>query len=178
MGIEAKKLDLNFDCEVAKDILANAGVPSESIKKMSKGNEYYKFGYKEYNHPDDDFVLLHLDYSSEENKYLFPDSVATRWKSKIEGVKFYYISYAYGGGYLFEIINRYYGEENFVAFKYLFKVDKENSNKFDKKFTEANKLPDNGFVKSLLFLTKDFYDYAKKNKGKHLTALPYQCKPS
>jgi len=178
LGIEAKKLDMNFDCELAKDVLANSGVPNESIETMPESLRNYKFGYKEYNHPDDDLVLLHLDYSNRENKYLFPDSVATRWKSEELGVKFYYISYVYGAGYLFEIINRYYGEEEFFVSKNSYKVDKENSNKFDKKFTEANKLPDDGFVKSLAFLTKDFYDYAEKNKGKRSLSLPYHCKPS
>jgi len=42
LGIEAKKLDINFDCELAKDILADEGVPSESIKKTSERQGIYK----------------------------------------------------------------------------------------------------------------------------------------
>ena len=177
LGIEAKKLDINFDCELAKDILADAGVPSESIKKTSERQGIYKFGYKKYNRPDADLVLLHLDYSREENKYFLPDSVASKWKSEEKGVKYYLKSYVYGGGYLAEIINKYYGEEKYVVFHYLFKVDKENSNKFDKKLTEMIRLPDDAFVTALILLTHDYYDYALKNKGKHLfIAVPYHCK--
>jgi len=178
LGIGEKKLDINFNCNVAEDIMLKSGFPIEAVESAKKTNNNYNFGYKEYNHPEDDFILIHLDYNNNENEYSFPDSIATRWKSEATGVKFYYISYLYGGGSLFEFENNYLGGEDFLLNKYTYKVDKKNIKKFDKKFDKLINLPDDDFVKSLLLLTKDFYDYAKKNKGKHYFYLPYNCKVS
>ena len=178
LGIGEKKLDINFNCNVAEDIMLKSGFPTKAVESAKKTNNNYNFGYKEYNHPDDDFILIHLDYNNNKNKYSFPDSIATRWKSKTTGVKFYYTSYIYGSGNLIELENKYLGGEDFVLFEYTYKVDKKNTKKFDKKFDKLINLPDDDFVKSLLLLTKDFYDYAKKNKGKHYFYLPYNCKVS
>ena len=172
LGIMQKKLDVNFDCEIIKSVY-----PEEVFERMPESLKYTKFGFKEYNHPEDDFMLIHLDYNNDKNRYVFPASIATRWKSNEEGVKHEYISYAFAGNYLTQYRNYYLGGEDIILVKNLYKVDKETAKKFDEKFSEANKLPDDGFVKGLLFLSKDFMDYAKKNKAEPLT-MYYNCKPS
>ena len=178
LGIGEKKLDINFNCNVAEDIMLKSGFPTKAVESAKKTHNNVNFGYKEYNHPEDDFILIHLNYDNKKNEYSFPDSIATRWKSEEKGIKFYYKSYLYGAGTLWEFENKYLGEEDFLLFKYSYKVDKKNIKKFDKKFDKLINLPDDDFVKSLLLLTKDFYDYAKKNKGKHYFYLPYNCKVS
>jgi len=175
LGIGEKRLDINFDCELNVDFLVKAGVPKDKAKSMAK-NKPPKFGYKEYNHPDDDFVLIHLNFN--EGEYSFPKSIATRWKSKSQGGKFFYVSFIYGFERIFEYKNEYLGEEDFLLLKNLYKVDKKNARKFDKKYDKLTKLPDDDFVKSLALLTKDFYDYVKENKGKRIISLPYNCKAS
>ena len=178
LGISEKKLDINFNCNLAEDLMLKSGFPIKAVESVKKTNNNYNFGYKEYNHPEDNLILIHLNYNNKKNQYSFPDSIATKWKSESTGVKFYYLSYLYGGGSLVEIENVYLGGEDFLLNKLTYKVDKKNIEKFDKKFDELNKLPDDGFVKSLKLLTKDFYDYATKNKGKHYFYLPYNCKAS
>ncbi len=178
LGIGEKRLDINFNCTVAGDFMLKAGFPIEAVESAKKTHNNVNFGYKEYNHPEDDFILIHLNYNNNKNEYSFPDSIATRWKSEKKGIEFYYTSYLYGGGTLWEFENNYLGEEDFLLFKYSYKVDKKNIKKFDKKFDKLIKLPDDDFVKSLLLLTKDFYDYAKAHKGGHYFILPYNCKAS
>ena len=172
LGIMQKKLDVNFDCEILKSLYSE-----EVFERMPESLKYQKFGYKEYNHPEDEEVLIHLNYNNDKNRYSFPDSIATRWKSNEEGVKHEYISYAFAGNYLTQYRNYYLGGEDIILVKNLYKVDKETAKKFDEKFSKANKLPDDGFVKGLSFLSKDFMDYAKKNKASPLT-LKYDCTPS
>ena len=172
LGIMQKKLDVNFDCEIIKSVY-----PEEVFERIPESLKYKKFGFKEYNHPEDDFMLIHLNYDNDKNYYAFPDSIATRWPSNEEGVEFYYMSYAFGVNRLIQYRTLYHGGEKFTLVSDLYKLDKKTSEKFNLKFSKANKLPDDGFVKVLLFLTKDFMDYAKKNKAEPLT-LHYSCKPS
>ena len=98
LGISEKKLDINFNCNLAEDLMLKSGFPIKAVESVKKTNNNYNFGYKEYNHPEDNLILIHLNYNNKKNEYSFPDSIATKWKSESTGVKFYYLSYLYGGG--------------------------------------------------------------------------------
>ena len=130
LGISEKKLDINFNCTIAEDFMLKAGFPIEAIESAKKKHNNLNFGYKEYNHPEDDFILIHLEYNNNKNEYSFPDSIATRWKSEKKSIKFYYTSYLYGSGFLIEYVNNYIGGEDFLLFKYSYKVDEKNTKKY------------------------------------------------
>ena len=175
LGIGKKRLNLNFNCTFAEALMLKQGFPKKAVESLKKYKE--DFGYQEYNHPEYGTLLIKLKYDHNKNEYAFPDSIAVMVKSKIEGTTLIK-SYYYGGETLFELENYHLGGQKFILYKYTYKVDKENKKKFDKKFDALINLPSDDFVKSLYILTTDFYEYAKKNQGKHYFYVPYNCRRS
>jgi len=172
LGIGEKKLDINFDCKINKDSMLKEGYPIEFIENWDLKFKPPKFGYKEYDHPDEGFMLIHLDNIN--GKYSFPDSISIKSKSNVNK-EYMYTSFNFAPGYLSEYQNHHLLDGTFYLLYTLYKVDLKNSNHFDKKLDKLNTLPNDDFVKSLLSLTKDFQDYTKQNKDMRSSRTPYRC---
>ena len=68
LGISEKKLDINFNCNLAEDLMLKSGFPIKAVESVKKTNNNYNFGYKEYNHPEDNLILIHLNYNNKKNE--------------------------------------------------------------------------------------------------------------
>ena len=176
LGIGQKKVDHNFECTFEGEMLEKAGFTKELVEKIKKKISAKKYlGFKKFELPNNERLLLNIFYDSVKKKYIFPSSVVLKSKNKDTTE---YFSYSYGAGNIFEYKSYFLKKDEIFLLQKHYKVDSVNAKKFDKLLKEMNVLPDNEFVIKLDELTKQYKNFVKSEYNNHHSFIPYICKVS
>ena len=174
LGIDEKKLDINFDCKIYPDALKSIGYPEKLINKIktSASMSKRKIGFKKFLLLEKEQILISLFYNQNEKKFIFPNSTVTQNLNSDENE---FVSYQEGGGMIWEEKLTPIENNEYFLSHINYSVDDKNIQKFKKLRDHMNKLSDDGFVIKLKELTKEYQEYVPSKYNNPVLKLAYIC---